>query len=229
MKCWNRFAAVLVVVILVSPGQAQDFKGAATPEEAVKNLVGAAQAGNVEAVMGQLTKPAQDMLKAFQGQEDIRKSFAAALDEKFGKDPSERPQASLKDQLATLKSMDILEKTDRGKGVALLKIKSTSVHDGKERTKEEYLLAVKEGNTWKLAPLPPRIDPKEDPQKLIEKETEQARTFATRYREGTEKVTREVKEGKYKSRKDAMDAYFKTAFPGPSAPAKEAPKDKAGR
>lgn len=230
MTSGNRLTAVLLVAALASSGQAQKSKGAATPEEAVQNLVTAARAGDVDAVLNQMTAPAREMLKVFQGQEDVRKAFAAALDQKFGKDPADRPHRSLKEQLTTLKTMAIASKTEQGKDRMLLKVKSTTVLDGKEQTKEENLLAVKEGDTWKLAPLPPRLDAVEDPQKLVDKELQQARQFAAHYREGTGKVTREIKEGKYKTRKEAMDGYFKAAFPKPPvAPSGAAPKDKSGR
>ncbi|MGH9495036.1 MAG: hypothetical protein ACRD3B_08575, partial [Candidatus Sulfotelmatobacter sp.] len=117
-----------------------------------------------------------------------QQEFQGALDEKFGKggEVLASPVDDLKTAMARLGGADVVETKPASGGSVQIRIKATiKVPDGKSPTREETLLARKEGGSWKLViGFAPHSDPKA--------------AFA--------RATKEVKEGKYKDRNEAMIA-----------------------
>lgn len=125
-------------------------KGAATPEEAVKRLVAAAQTGDVDKVLAQLPPHLSQMKKTMMaiGSDEI--VFATVLDTKFGRDPKPTPRSNAtskewSDSLRGLKSIEVRSKKEVKADRVLL-----TVWEKQDRTVETKVMALKDGDGWKL-------------------------------------------------------------------------------
>src|SRR5579885_2060618 len=140
------------------------------------------------------------------GLEEPQRQLNEALDAKFGKDPQAKQRPPFKEQITSLKAAEVKSSAKKGDHLVVLKIKTTAVKDGKEETKEETMGAVKEGDAWKL--LPPGRDGTVDENTLkqVTAQTVQFTAQIPKIKEAMEKITKEVKDGKYKSREEAQKA-----------------------
>lgn len=190
--CRTTGRLVAVTSILLAAAMAQASAPAKTPEDLVRNLTAAAQQGNSDEVMSYLTASSRKALTdSFASQAAMRSAqqeFQQALDEKFGKGGEllASPVDDIKTAMGRLGGAEVLETKPSTGGSVHIRIKaSIKVPDGKSITREETLLAHKEGGGWKLViGFPPHKDAKA--------------AFA--------RATKEVKEGKYKDRNEAMIA-----------------------
>jgi hypothetical protein len=191
-----RFTAV--TAICLASALAQSSAPAKTPEDLIRNLAVAAQQGNSEAVMASLTassrKALSDSFAQQAGLQAAQQAFQKALDEKFGKGGEllAPPADDIKTAMSRLAGAEVLETKPASAGSVHIRIKaSVKGSDGKAATREETLLARKEGGEWKLviAFPPARVDSKA--------------VFA--------RLTKAVSDGQFKERNAAMIALANAA------------------
>lgn len=211
--------AILVAVLLLSPAHAQE-KVCKTPEEAVQALAAAARKVDVKAFTAVLTQPMQKMFALMDEEVKLQRMFNAALEEKFGKDPEDFPIRTFEDALKSTTKIELAEKKEAGKNF-LLKLKITYNREGKEATQEERLIAVKEGEGFKLSFVPPSFKEGDDVDAVLKKELDREAQDHAKHKQVVEATVKEIKEGKYKSRQEARKAFFDKLSPPkvtPTAP-----------
>lgn len=214
--------ATVVLVLFANSGLGAEDptkkpRVASTPEEAVKFLVEAAKADDVDAFIDQLGAHSRAVIEMGRALE----SYYSALEDKFGKDPRGGDMLSVKREIARYrdKFYEVRDKPgDNEQRVALTVWVTTKTKDGKESVQEETWIASKEPTGWKVV-FPPKgviqsavrkdakgneIDVKVlktrafDPQRSAAEE-KMARGAA----EVLERITKDVNAGKYKTRAEA--------------------------
>jgi hypothetical protein len=195
----------------------------ATPEEAVQRIAAAFRAGDVEAILNQITDPLRTFHRAHGEAVLGREAFDRALDEKFGKAKS--PAApSFKESLQAIRRVQIQSRRVRPNGSVELTVWLTEeARPGKPRILEQQWTAVKDAQGWglevpvaggaarKVATIGP--DGKEaevwkmkPPAPPDPRELEYVRAIMPKYRALLEKATARVREGAYKTRAEAEQA-----------------------
>ena len=183
-------AVVLLANILAFGWQAQ------TPEQLIQNLLEAARKGDVETFLTGLTaesrKAATDSFANEAALRQARDEFKKALDERFGAGATviEDTPIDLKTAIARLASAEIVGRQSKPDGSVELKVRTSTRTDGGETvSREETQVVRREAGVWKLAVgfAPPG-------------------TIAAEWKAAFERITREVREGKYKDRIEAMVA-----------------------
>ena len=207
-------------------------KNATTPEQAVQYLVAAARSGDVAAYTAQLaahSRTRMDTGIAFE-------ALDAALHAKFGKTLFEERLSSIKKSIRRDRTIQLHARTPKGKNKVFLTVwRVTKRKNKREHIREETWIAVKEKGSWKLI-LPPKgkvkdVRRKDANGKEIEirvlqthevdaKESAADQKLFGSMKQIVEKLTKEVKQGKYKTHKAAKEA-FKKAF----APFRESSSD----
>src|SRR5712692_7033925 len=132
---------------------------AATPEEAIKFLAQASKAGDLQAYISCLAEPFRGMRRALVEVLDAQKGLFEALDEKFGKTAGPQQHPAINDMKKTYLEMsikgkpEVTSKKEMNGGTVLLEIRVLQKgDDGKDILEMEKFTAMKEGDTWKLAP-----------------------------------------------------------------------------
>jgi hypothetical protein len=211
-------AALFLVALSALPASAQKPREAATPEEALRFFTEASRSGDLNAAIGQMASPVRVFFKQMQRSEALHRTFEKTLDQKFGKDPVTQKRPSLKEQLQSLKNLKVVEKKDRGKGVALLRATATRSRNGKQITDEQEFLVLKEGNAWKISPVPVDLELNGNVREGLAKQIEPMLKQLARAVEGLKKTTQALKAGKYKSRREAQQALGEAVFSMPPRP-----------
>jgi hypothetical protein len=159
----------LVALVFLGRGLPADEKPAKpglakTPEEAVQRFLKAQQTGDLEAMVPLTAGPVGKVYALMPAVFKTGQEFEAALDRKFGKDPAGRRMFDLK-QTAVPGKFEIREKKEVTRDRVEVtvwtwrKVPAPQVKPGDrnrmEVALEDVLVAVKEGNGWKLLqPLP---------------------------------------------------------------------------
>ncbi len=225
MRHWKFVLALLSVAVAV-PARGQKAKEAATPEEAIKFLTEASRAGDVTAFAAQMVKPYREIYKRLEELEKLYTEYDAALDQKFGKDPKVPPRTTIKDTLKTLKSMEVTGKTEKAKGVWVLKVKSMTSQGGVDMTQEGEYVALKEGDGWKVAPAYRGLTVDDKVLQTFEKHSQDQEKQFTAGKAATERVIKDVKAGKLKNRQEAFQALTQPPAPAPQKDDGKHKKDK---
>jgi len=147
----------------------------------------------------------------------LRKTLNAALEEKFGKDPREIQVRTFEDSLKSTTRVELIEKKEAGRHF-LLKLRIGFKREGKESTQEERMLASKEGEGFKLSFVPPNYKEGDDLAAVLKKEMDREAERHANHKKAVDMTVKEIKEGKYKSRQEAQQAYFNRRFPSREGP-----------
>jgi hypothetical protein len=216
-----------ILTLLLAPGiqaEAQRPKSkAATPKEAVKYLLDAARADDVDGFQAQLgahTRAGMQMARAFE-------AYYVALEEKFGKNPKPGSRPSVKEELLSFKRSTYQVRNQVAKGKERVDLTVWEIikgADGKESIQEETWVSIKEPAGWKIV-LPPKgeifdavrkdANGKEVKIRLLKTREFDARESAREekwWREAEqvlERLTKDIKAGKYPSREKAEAALDK--------------------
>ena len=183
-------AVILWANILAFGGQAQ------TPELLIQTLLEAARNGDVEAFLSGLTaesrKTASDSFANEAALRQARDEFKKALDERFGGGATiiEDPLIDLRTVIGRLAAAEVVGRQNKPDGSVELKVKtSIRAQGGETVSRDETLVMRQEGGRWRLLLgfAPPG-------------------TIAAERKTAAERITREVREGKYKDRIEAMIA-----------------------
>ncbi len=136
-----------------------EAKSASTPFEAIKFLAQASKAGDLQAYISCLAEPFRGMRRALVEVLDAQKGLFEALDEKFGKTAGANQNPAMNNMKKTYLEMrikggpEVLSKKQMDDGRVVLEIKVPEKgDDGKDILEMEKFTAMKEGDTWKLAP-----------------------------------------------------------------------------
>jgi hypothetical protein len=155
MRCYklpHLLLALLLAPLIRADEQRPKPKAANTPEQAVKFLLEAAKAGDVDGFHAQLganTHAAMQMARAAE-------NYFAALDDKFGKNPKSRPRPSVTEGFFKMNRYEIRERVVKdGKRVDLTVWEIGKNKDGDEFIHEETWVCVKQPNGWKIV-FPPK-------------------------------------------------------------------------
>jgi hypothetical protein len=135
-----------------------DARSAAkTPADLVSNLVTAAHQGDVEGFLSGLTASSRKaMTQSFSDRESLRgeqQKFLKALDERFGKGAMviSAPEGDIRTALMSIVSAEVLEEKPGPGGTVQLRVKaSLKGPDEKTVSREDTLIAQREGGAWKL-------------------------------------------------------------------------------
>jgi hypothetical protein len=126
-----------------------------TPEQAIREFIAAARAGNLEAFLGRLAAPLRRFAQAEIRIGDAETAFQAALDKQFGKGPAPSRfftnAAERRETIKALKDIRILEKQIKAKDrvqLTVWEIQDRSPE--KDRVVETRVVAVREEKGWKL-------------------------------------------------------------------------------
>jgi hypothetical protein len=214
------------VALVPARAQPKKTRAAATPEEAVKLYLEAARAVDVNGVLSQLAEPERSYYQANIQLQQVQAALNGALDDKFGKDKNAPPPFTFRDFLKSIKDLRVSKKKPDGKAKVELTLWQTSGPKGEERIDEFQAAAVKEKDGWKLIfplgqPLPPKKVAKKGPDgKEVEvyvNTTDESRAPSAEkmkytaktmpgYQKAMEKVTKDIKSGKYKTKAEALRA-----------------------
>src|SRR5262245_19975646 len=193
---------------------------ATTPEEAMKDLLEAAKSDDVDGFQAQLgahSRAAMQVGRAFE-------AYDAALEDKFGKNPQPGFKPSVKEPLLRFKkgTYRVLGQVAKDKErVDLTVWEITKGEGGKESIQEETWVSIKEPSGWKIV-LPPKgviedavrkdangKDVKISVLKTREFNAHESDKEAKMWRDTEqvlERVTKDIKAGKYPSREKAEAA-----------------------
>ncbi|HEV3257891.1 MAG TPA: hypothetical protein VG013_13480 [Gemmataceae bacterium] len=202
-------------------------KKAATPEQAVKYLTQAAAAGDLDAFMGQLDKRSRDAMKAHLAYADALLKFFDVVDDQLGKDAKMPKPPPFKEILKGFKKIEIIKKDSEEDDRVVLTLKMTARGpDGKPRTGGNKMTAVKEGDNWKLRTWDVLAALKGRPKEveLTSAESRKQQEYFAKSVVVIKRVTRQVEDGKFKSRKTALEGLrgaMMKAFPPPDEDADE--------
>ncbi len=224
--------SLLALVLLAVPAAGQDkapkqAPPAATPEEAVRNALRAAKAGDVAGFIGVMADPNRSFMQLMANSVQLQERVNAALDQKFGKDKNSSPPPRLRQALRATQDIRIVKKDPRGKDCVDLTVWETlKGPKGEEAIHEAKWTAVKRGDGWKLLvplrPGPPRKATRKGPDgKEVDvlvvpgkpedmppaAEIAAMRKAMPKIRTAIQKLIRDVHEGKYKTRADAVKAW----------------------
>ncbi len=228
--------ALAVFVAAAVPAQAAAVrkpaksKLASSPEEAVKCLAEAFQAGDVQGVLAQLAEPVRTMAQAHLEIMEANRALDAAINKKFGKG-QKNPTPDVKEEMMRTRKLLVIGKEPRGEGKVRLTIWETRRNpaDKEDRITEKTWTAVKVGKGWKLIiPMSGSISSRdtvtkkgpggnevkvhiekpgkdeEDPKML-----EAMKKLLPKYRQALQKCKEDVEAGKYKTREEARAAMRK--------------------
>jgi len=219
-------STAMLTLLLASGIQAEEQRPkpkATTPEEAVKYLLEAAKADDVDSFLAQLgghTRAIMQMGRAFE-------AYFAALEEKFGNNPKPGFRHSVKESLLPFKrkAYQVRDQVAKDKErVDLTVWEITKRKDGTESIQEETWVSIKEPGGWKIV-LPPkgvikhavRKDANGKEVKISVLKTREFDAYksareANMWREAEqflESLTKDIKAGKYPSREKAEAALRK--------------------
>jgi hypothetical protein len=188
--------AVLTLVSIAPLSAAAATTEAKTPDQLVANLIAAAHSGDVDGYLSLLTAGAREaMTQSVANQASLERAhqaFMEALNSRFGEGATvlSDPPDDLKTALGRLLEAQVLSQKATEKGAIELRVKTTlKTPSGKTSEREQTLLARKEGATWKLAlGFPPDA------------------ASANQEIAAAERITQEVRDGKYPDRQAAMIA-----------------------
>ncbi len=186
---------VLVMVLCVSAGLAAGARAAA-PEDLVKDLLAAAQSGDVDGFLSGLTTDSrQALIEAVAHQAALSRAleqFQQALDERFGAGAEmlASPPDDLQAALARFANAEVIGQREAPDGAVELHVKtSLKTGNGETITREEMLVARQEDGAWKLV-LGFAANGK----------------LAAERGAAAERIVQEVRDGKHKDRLSAMIA-----------------------
>ncbi len=208
----NRFVSRLCLVLAMSFGvltlspagatrgraaaASESAPHAATPEQLVANLIAAAQKGDVDGYLANLTADSRKALSESSANRDAlraaEENFRNALDQRFGASAEviTSPPEDMKAALGALAGAEVLGKTPSPGGAVQIRVKtSLRTADGRMVTREDTLAARREGGAWRLV-----LGLAPDGQRAA------AQLAAIK------QVTEKVKSGEYKDRESAMIA-----------------------
>ena len=180
-------------------------KLAASPEEAVMMQTEAAKVGDVETYFGLIAEPSSTLWRLYFGIGAAKSAFRAAMEEQFSsgrqgtpKGTAERMQEILKNSQA--ESVRVLETTaNDAKDRAEMRVEACCVGPGGRRTTfVNQVVAVKQGNEWKL--LVPFMGIDVDDAKQVER----VRGLMQTRIEAMEAAIKAVKAGKYATREEVQ-------------------------
>jgi hypothetical protein len=211
--------ALVVALVSIRPcyGQGATVQGGATPEQAVVLLARAAGTGDLDATCGLLVEEQAGTIKNwYRAQADIAaaiNAYADALDNAYGKDPKspvKKVTFELKKELAegfegfrVVGKPEIVDATTAGVKVQM----SVKGLDGQPTVIEQTIQARKGSTGWKLYF-----------RDLAQLDFAKSIDFLNGLRKSIERATKLVKEGKFKTREEAMSEVERdrpaTALPG---------------
>jgi hypothetical protein len=184
-------------------GQATSVPGGATPEQAVVLLARAAGAGDLDATCGLLVEEQSQTIKDwYRAQADIAlaiNAYADSLDTAFGKDPKSpvrKVTFDLKKELSEgFEGFRVVGKPEMvDASIAGVKVQMTVKGlDGQSTVIEQTLQARKGSAGWKLYF-----------RDLAQLDFPKSIEFLNGLRKSIERTTKLVKEGKFKTREEAM-------------------------
>ena len=185
-------AAVSLLLVHVVPVAAAPPK---TPDQLISDLLTAAHAGDVDAFLALLTASSRDALtKSYADQASLQKAsdvFVQALNTKFGE--SETVLADVPDDLkasiSRLGEVQILSQKPLPNGDVELRVRATSKTPLGQAVREQTVVAHRDGDGWKL------IGGFHNDPAITADELKAA-----------ERITQEVRDGKYPDRQAAMIA-----------------------
>jgi hypothetical protein len=233
----NRWTgAGLAVLLTAGVGLAQadgtkKTRAAATPEEAVKNYRAAVKAADVQKVLAVLAEPGRSYFRAYLEGQKTQENLAKAIDDKFGKDKKAPPIPTIQDTMKAVKDIRVVGKKNAGKDKDKVELTVWQIYQpvaskGKDLIQEQTWFAVKQKDGWKLA-LPMRPGPgkkatrKGPDDKEVEvsvlpydasneptaKEIDYFKKTLVKWKQVADKLAKEIKEGKYESRQEALKAW----------------------
>jgi hypothetical protein len=244
---WGVLAAFVgaVVAQVKAPVKAKPVRVASTPEEAVRFVAEARKADDLAGVLAQVAEPNRSALEWRERAAQAYDAFQAALTKKFGDPPFGHFDLRKLGSSATwTQSLVVVKKKAAGDGPVELTVWETNkVFKG---VMEMKWTALKAGKGWKLL-LPVNLRPAGEPVRkkgadgkeveVIETVSEDAisprmpafvKEAMPRYLALMQQLTKEVEDGKYKTRQDAEqasrkagDAFFKKH---PEPETKKSPK-----
>jgi hypothetical protein len=198
-------------------------KAASSPEEAVKYLQAAMQAGDTSAVLAQLSAPSRATFEAMMSFQLPREDVDRALAEKFGKDSKAPP--TLNDSLKHTKNIQIISKDAKDKDKPALTVWVTTEQNGEKRILEQTWYAVKDADAWRLLvpfsggktknvvrkdkegkELSVAVFEREGRPELSGRDADYLRTTGPKYKALMEQVAKDVRGGLFKNRADAEKA-----------------------
>ncbi len=213
------------LALLTSVAPAGQTKLASSPEEAVRNVLAAMQAGDVPALLAQLAAPSRTAFEGLMTFQVAREDVDRALAEKFGKDARQPAAHTLRDLLKHTRDIRILSKDDKDKDKVALTVWLTEERDKDRRILESTWYAVKDADAWRLlVPLsggkmrlvnkkgpdgketPVHVFEREGRTELSVREADYLRTAGPKYKAALEQLAREIRNGQYKSREAAEKA-----------------------
>jgi hypothetical protein len=188
--------AAMAVVLLCPTIVVAAGAPAETPEQLIRDLAGAARRGDVEGFLAGLTADSRKALKdSLANQAALRQArdeFQKALDERFGRSAGalEEPAEDLAAAIAPLAAAEFLGQKTRTDGSVDVRVKTVlKAEDGKTTSHEDTLVARREGGAWVLA---------------LGFTTGGGKAAARKA--AADKITQDVRAGKYQDRLSAMVA-----------------------
>ena len=185
-------AAASLLLVHVVPVSAAPPK---SPDQLISDLLAAAHAGDVNAFLALLTASSRDaLIQSYADQASLQHAsevFVQALNTRFGESApvlSEIPD-DLKASIGRLREAQILSQKPLATGDVELRVKTTSKTPLGQTVREQTLVAHREGDGWKL------IGGFHNDPVLTADELKEA-----------ERITQEVRDGKYPDRQAAMIA-----------------------
>jgi hypothetical protein len=168
---------------------------ARTPEQLIANLVAAAQAGDGDAVLSNLTvESRRAVIASFVDRAALRAGltqFRSALDQRFGAGGEllEPPPRDLAISIGRVAGAEILSESVVAEGMELQVRTTLRAEDGSDRFREDSLLARQQSGGWRLA---------------LGLTTDGG--VASAQAAAVERVTQAVRDGAYQDRTEAMVA-----------------------
>jgi len=190
-------ASVALLLMRIAPLSAASANAPAkTPEQLIGNLLAAAHSGDTDGFLSLLAANSRDALtQSIANQAPARhayETFLQALDSRFGQGTTmlSEPPDDLKTALSRLVEAQVLSQKPGEHGEVELRVKTTiKTPSGKTAMREETLLALQEAGGWKLVVGFPNDG-----------------ALAAAEIAAAERITQEVRDGKYPDRQAAMIA-----------------------
>lgn len=217
--------ALCTPALLATDSSAAQSKAAASPEEAVKNVQAAMQAGDALTLLDQLAAPSRTLFEGMMTFRLAREDFDRAVAEKFGKDTKNPLPPTLTESLKHTRAIRVVTRDDKDKDKVALTVWVTEDHDKDKRTLEQNWFAVKDADAWRLLvpfsggktklvmrkgpdgkDVPVHVFEREGRVELSGRESDFLRTSGPKYKALLGQVAKDVRGGVYKTRGEAEKA-----------------------
>jgi len=194
-------------------------KSAATPEDAIKYLVEALNAADIDLMFDQFTASSQQTRAVTKRKEKVEAEISSLLDARFGKDATkfyfEPHMAQLKRQKAVF-TLEVVKKSELARDLCVLEIRQELSREGRgARSRDLSFFAIKEKTGWRLLPATPEDEAEgreSDPHKrlaLAQKQDQREFERAQKELAALRKIVDGLQKDQFRSRDDAWEAFLR--------------------